>query len=276
MSKPFVKWVGGKTALLPELVKRVPSEFRVYHEPFVGGGALFWALKPENAYLSDLNDELINVWNVVKDDVGGLIHRLQEIEQEYKNNPDEVFYHIRALDRDEVVYSGMSPVNKAARTIFLNKTCYNGLYRVNSKNQFNAPHGKRKSVNICDEKTLLDCADVLNSCWISMFAADFREVKENAQSGDFIYMDPPYVPLTETSFVNYTAGGWENELNYQIRFLCEWCDDNDVKFMLSNSSAGMVYDLFGSYKIDEVYAPRRINSKGDERGNVKEVIIRNY
>lgn len=194
---PLVKWVGGKRQLMFELLKNMPESYNRYFEPFIGGGALFFELQPENGYISDMNAELINLYSVVRDNVYELIQDLNkhEITKDY-------FLKIRNLDRTKK-YNTLSNVEKAGRFIYLNRTCFNGMYRVNAQGQFNVPFGNYKNPRIVDADNLINCSKLLKNTEIK--CADFSEVLNKVKKGDFVYFDPPYVPLSETSsFTSYT------------------------------------------------------------------------
>jgi DNA adenine methylase len=269
LPKPFVKWAGGKTQLLPELFSRVPQRFRKYHEPFIGGGALFFALAPEDACISDNNSDLINVYQVVRDNVAALIRALGQFrhcEQEY--------YRIRDLDRTNG-YKRWGAVRKAARLIYLNKTCYNGLYRVNSKGHFNTPFGDYKNPKFYSRDNLLACSKALGAAEIKFDS--FEAVLGRAKKGDFVYFDPPYAPLSSTSnFTAYCKGGFDANMQKALRDICIRLDKIGVKFMVSNSSVPLILDLYNMFKVDFVQAARAINSKAAGRGLINEVVVRNY
>lgn len=266
---PIVKWVGGKRQLMFELIKNVPQNFKRYYEPFIGGGALFFELQPQNAYISDMNEELINLYSVVRDNVYELIHDLykHEISKEY-------FLEIRNLDRTEK-YKNLSNVERASRFIYLNRTCFNGMYRVNSKGEFNVPFGNYKNPRIVDESNLLNCSELLKKTEIK--CADFSEILNFVQKGDFIYFDPPYVPLSETSsFTSYTKDGFDIDMQFKLREVCDELNSMGVKFMLSNSDTKLVNELYANYEIKKVFASRQINANADGRGKITEVLVKNY
>lgn len=276
MCRPFVKWAGGKRQLVEELRRNRPAGYKRYIEPFIGGGALFFALKPEHAYISDINEELINIYKVVRDDVDKLIVELKKHEQQYKGgNPQEYFYTVRNADR-EAGYARWSRARKAARLIFLNKTCFNGLFRMNSRRQFNTPFGFYVNPAIVDEANLLACSRALATAEIA--AAGFDQVVEVARKGDLVYFDPPYVPLTATAnFTSYNGAGFDMEMQRQLRDVCDQLDEKGVKWMLSNSHTEFVLDLYQErYNVRRVEASRTINCKANKRGKVAEVIVTNY
>ncbi len=266
---PIVKWVGGKRQLMFELLKIMPKSYNRYFEPFVGGGALFFELQPENAYISDMNEELINLYSVVRDNVYELIEDLgkHEVSKEY-------FLEIRNIDRTEQ-YAKLSNIERASRFIYLNRTCFNGMYRVNSKGKFNVPFGHYKNPRIIDENNLLNCSKLLNKTEIK--CADFSEILTKVQKDDFVYFDPPYVPLNETSsFTSYTKDGFDIDMQFKLRDICDELDSMGVKFMLSNSDTKLVNELYANYEIKKVFASRQINANADGRGKITEALVRNY
>ncbi len=266
---PIVKWVGGKRQLMFELLKNMPENYNRYFEPFIGGGALFFELQPDNAYISDMNEELINLYQVVRDNVDKLITDLKkhDISKEY-------FMEIRNIDRTEE-YKNWSNVKKASRFIYLNRTCFNGMYRVNSKGEFNVPFGHYKNPRILDENNLINCSNLLQKTEIKH--ADFSEILTKVQKGDFVYFDPPYVPLSETSsFTSYTKDGFDIDMQFKLRDVCDELDSMGVKFLLSNSDTKLVNELYENYNIKKVFASRQINANAGGRGKITEVLVRNY
>ncbi|MCB0336146.1 MAG: DNA adenine methylase [Bdellovibrionales bacterium] len=266
---PFVKWAGGKRQMLPELRKRVPKKFNRYFEPFVGGGALFFDLLPESAVLNDSNRELINVYHVVRDQVDELIEDLSQ----HRHDAD-YFYELRDADRSEE-YVQWSAVTKASRFIYLNKTCFNGLYRVNQKGFFNTPFGKYVNPKILDEANLKVCSSALKS--VTLVCDSFLDLEQDIEEHDFVYFDPPYVPLSETAnFTGYQADGFDLDMHIELRNLCRRLSEKGVQILLSNSSAPLVTELYKGFKIKKVQANRAINSQGAKRGSVFELLISNY
>ncbi len=266
---PIVKWVGGKRQLMFELLKNMPKNYNRYFEPFIGGGALFFELQPDNAYISDMNEELINLYQVVRDNVDELITDLQkhDISKEY-------FMEIRNIDRTDE-YENWSDIQKASRFIYLNRTCFNGMYRVNSQGQFNVPFGHYKNPRILDENNLINCSNLLQKTEIKH--ADFSEILKKVKKGDFVYFDPPYVPLSETSsFTSYTKDGFDMDMQFKLRDVCDELDSIGVKFLLSNSDTKLVNELYENYNIKKVFASRQINANADGRGKITEVLVRNY
>ena len=266
---PIVKWVGGKRQLMFELLKNMPKSYNRYFEPFIGGGALFFELQPENAYISDMNEELINLYSVVRDNVYELISDLNkhEVSKEY-------FIDIRNLDRTSE-YKNLSNVQRASRFIYLNRTCFNGLYRVNSQGQFNVLFGNYKNPRIVNENNLLNCSELLKNTEIK--CADFSEILTKVKKGDFVYFDPPYVPLNETSsFTSYTKDGFDMDMQFKLREVCDELDSMGVMFMLSNSDTKFVNELYSNYEIKKVFASRAVNANAESRGKITEVLVRNY
>lgn len=267
--KPFLKWAGGKRQLLDILMQRLPQQFKNYHEPFLGGGALFFALGPTRAILSDLNDELINTYQVVRERTDELIHHLKQ--HEYS---EEYFYFMRAADR-EPGFSQADPVFRASRFIFLNKTCFNGLHRVNSRGHFNTPFGRYTNPTIVDEPAIRACARALENAELG--SASFHSVLDCAQAGDFVYLDPPYQPISTTaSFTQYAAHGFDRDAQETLLEVCRELNRRGVYFLQSNSYTQDVCDSYAEFEVERVAAKRAINSKGSARGVIPEALIRNY
>lgn len=267
--RPFVKWAGGKRQLLGQIDAYVPAEFGTYVEPFVGGGALFFYLLPERAVLVDNNPVLINAYHVVQRDVEALIVSLQQ-----HRNEKEYYYEIRAADRTPE-FADWTPVERASRTLFMNKCCYNGLYRVNSKGQFNVPFGKYKNPTICDAPNLRAVSRALQG--VTIRHGSFELCLEHAAAGDFVYLDPPYHPLSETaSFTSYTKDAFGPADQERLREVFGALDERGCKVLLSNSYCDFILDLYADYAIEPVLAKRAINSNAAKRGAIKEVLVRNY
>ncbi len=263
--KPFVKWVGGKRQLVNEIHKRIPLNFNRYYEPFIGGGAVFFSNGFNKAIISDVNQELINAYNVIKENVDNLIISLKK----HLYN-EEYFYELRKKDT-----SDLSNIERASRFIYLNKTCYNGLYRVNKKGKFNVPFGKYKSPLICDEENLKAVNYKLIKTKI--LCTDFEKSVLTAKENDFVYFDPPYMPLSSTSyFVGYSKNGFAYNEQLRLKSVYKKLSEKGVYCMLSNSYTNEVKELYSEYNIDTVKATRVINSKANGRGKIKEVIITNY
>ncbi|MEI8390752.1 MAG: DNA adenine methylase [bacterium] len=266
---PIVKWAGGKRQLLTDLKNNLPKKFNRYFEPFIGGGALFFNLHPENSYISDINPELINLYQVIKNNAYELIEDLKQ-----HKNTEEYFYEIRNIDRNSR-YKKWSDIQKASRFIYMNRTCFNGLYRVNSKGEFNVPFGKYSNPRILDEVNLLNCSQLFQNTEIRH--SDFSEILKHVQKGDFVYFDPPYAPLNETSsFTSYTKEGFGGDMQVKLKELCDELDNLGVYFMLSNSDTKGINELYKNYEIKKVFASRAINSVASKRGKITEVLVRNY
>ena len=268
---PFLKWVGGKRQLLPAINKFMPSSYKTYFEPFVGGGAVLFGIQPDKAVINDFNNELINVYQVIKNHPEELIEDLKQ----HKNEPD-YFYKIRELDR-KASFTKLSNIEKASRIIYLNKTCYNGLYRVNNAGEFNSPFGKYKNPNIVNDVTIKAVSKFLNKKDITILNGDFEEAVNSAKKGDFVYFDPPYVPVSESAnFTGYVQGGFDLKEQQRLRDVCNRLSNRGVKFLLSNSSTDKVHELYEGYSISIVKATRAINSNASKRGAIDEVLIKNY
>lgn len=267
--RPFLKWAGGKSQIVPELLARFPEKIDRYYEPFLGGGAVLFAFRPHAATVLDVNPELINVFKVVRDNVKTLIRSLRR-----RVYSEEQYYKLRDADR-KPGFAKWSAVRRAARLLYLNKTCYNGLYRVNSQGLFNTPFGKYKNPIICDAPTLRACSRLLQN--IDIREGDFRQIEHEVTTGDFIYFDPPYVPLTTTAnFTSYTKSGFDLEMQKDLYQLCCRLDRRGIRFMVSNSASQFVQELYKRFRIEPVYANRALNSKATARGKVQDCLIRNY
>ena len=276
-AKPFVKWAGGKNGLINSLTPFIPKKFNSYFEPFVGGGALFFYLKnhkilnSKKIYLNDKNLELINAYRQIKINPIEILKKLEILK---KNHNKEYFYKIRNLDRNSNFYS-LGEVFRAARFIYLNKTCFNGLCRYNAKGNFNTPIGSYKDPKIYDKELILSVHKALKN--VAITNKDFEIVSLKARKGDFIYFDPPYFPLNKTSsFVGYTDNFLANE---QIRLyeLFKTLDFEGIKVLQSNSNTDFIKELYKDFEIIEVRSKRAINCKGDKRGCITSLIIKgNY
>lgn len=268
-ARPFIKWVGGKRQLLPKILSVVPRKFNRYYEPFVGGGALFFELQPARAVLGDYNEELINAYRVVRDNPDELLRDLKR-----HKNDSVYFYKIRALDRNPKKYKSLSDVQRASRLIYLNKTGYNGLYRVNSKGQFNVPFGKYEDPLYADER-IRDCSVVLAGS--ELLCGDFEETVSSAKKGDFVYFDPPYAPLNSTSnFTSYTDQKFDDEMQLRLKLVCDDLHKRGVKFALSNSHTKEMVELYADYEVRQVMAARLVNSRASGRSKIKEILVTNY
>jgi DNA adenine methylase len=278
---PFVKWAGGKTQLLDRLDKLIPTTFNRYFEPFLGGGALFFYLSTVKnlrftAYLSDVNQELINAYRTVKSSIEELIDILQIYKTEYHKSPEDFYYKLR--DRFDVEKN--TDIERAARLITLNKTCYNGLYRVNTNGKFNVPMGKYRNPIICDSKNLRNASLTLRSFESHLYSQDYQKIlRDKAQTNDFIYLDPPYNPMTITaSFTGYTGSGFTMKDQQCLAETFKKLDARGCKILLSNSDTEYVKELYADYtkNIHLVNVLRSINSRTSKRTGHKELLIRNY
>ena len=270
---PFLKWVGGKRQLIPEIKKRLPKGLlnHPYYEPFIGGGALFFELQPRQAVISDYNEELINVYKIIKESPNELIEDLKKHE-----NTAEYFYEIRSVDR-QPLFNHLTNIERASRIIYLNKTCYNGLYRVNNAGEFNSPFGKYKNPNIVNEPVIRAVSKYLNSAQIQILNGDYEAILKNIPTNSFVYLDPPYHPISESSnFTGYVQGGWDEKDQLRLRIVCNALNDKGVKFLLSNSSSDFIKDIYSDYNIHVVQANRAVNSDSSKRGQVDEFLISNY
>ncbi len=273
----FVKWAGGKSQLLEQFGPLFPARFNRYIEPFVGGGAVFFHLYNQGrigngAILNDLNQELMNCYEVIRDRVEELIEELRR--HEPHKTEKSYFYEIRGWDR-KPGFKERSPVEQAARTIFLNRTCYNGLYRVNSRSQFNVPFGSYKNPTICDEDNLRAVSQALQG--VELRSEDFERCVEWAGPGDFLYLDPPYHPLSDTaSFTSYTSDDFGEDDQRRLAEVFRQLDQKGCIVMLSNSYTPLIKELYADYRREIVNAIRAISCKGDGRGSIPEFVILNY
>ncbi|MGA2448100.1 MAG: DNA adenine methylase [Polyangiaceae bacterium] len=263
-ARPFIKWAGGKRQLLPALIERVPESYGTYFEPFVGGGALFFSQRPGQAVLADVNTRLIRTYRGVRDHVDEVIGLLRDYPHDSK-----FYYDLRQRDIDSA-----SDAEVAAWFIYLNKTGYNGLYRVNRGNGFNVPFGRYANPTICDEPTLRACSAALAGVE-RLLVSDFEVAVADATRGDFAYFDPPYVPLSITSsFTSYTSQGFGLEDQIRLRDLARRLKKRGVRVLLSNSSTPFVRDLYAEdFDVEEVLATRMVNSKASARGAIIELVI---
>ncbi|SEK18691.1 DNA adenine methylase [Pseudobutyrivibrio ruminis] len=272
--KPVLKWAGGKRQIIQELKKALPEEgYNRYIEPFIGGGAFLFELQPEKAIINDYNGELTNLYKIIRDDADSLIKLLDLYKSKHCK---EFYYEVRAMDRMDD-YDKLSDVEKAARTVYLNRTCYNGLFRVNSKGYFNTPIGRYKNPQICDRENLLAIQSYLKKNKVKINTGDFEKTALLAKAGDFVYLDPPYYPLSPTSsFTDYTSAGFGEAEQIRLKKLCDKLTQKGVLFLQSNSDCDYIRNLYDGYSIKEVEVRRSINSKKDKRDNIKEVLIANY
>lgn len=274
-AKPFLKWVGGKGQLLEQFESLLPKKYNSYFEPFIGGGAVFFSINPKKAHINDINETLVNTYLHIKNDVDKLIKSLKKLEKEFisKDNESrkEFYYSLREK------YNSL-PANdfkKSLYFLFFNKTAFNGVYRENSKGGFNVPMGSYKNPKIIDEENLRAVAEALSNTKIT--SGSFYDAVKNAKAGDFVYFDPPYHPLSETSsFTSYSKDSFSKNDQIKLRDLFVELDKKGVYVMLSNSSAPFIQEIYSEYTQIPVFANRMINSKADKRGKILEVVIINY
>lgn len=270
---PFLKWVGGKRQIIPAITRFLPPNLDKLHylEPFIGGGAMLFHLRPNKALINDFNPELINVYEVIRDEVDALIKDLKK----HKNEAD-YFYRVREWDRNGKIQK-LSRIQRASRVIFLNKTCFNGLYRVNASGEFNVPFGRYKNPNIVNENVLRAVSRFLNESQIEIRNGDYAEAVKAARRNSFVYFDPPYHPLSPTSsFTGYITGGWGDHDQIRLKQVCDDLHRRGVKFLLSNSSTPFIRDLYRDYHVYIIKAGRAINAVASKRGAVDEVLVANY
>ena len=273
-AKPFVKWAGGKRSVIDKLTKLLPEKYNTYYEPFVGGGALLYELQPKKAVINDYNSELMNVYSCIKDE-NKFANMCSILNKHEMNHSEEYYYEIRDLDKNKTKFNKLTDYKRAARTIYLNKACFNGLYRVNSKNEFNVPFGKKTKVNTYDGPNLGIIHCLLNFNDIKILSTDFEESVKNAKKGDFIYFDPPYDSDTST-FNNYTENGFGKEQQRRLAKVFKDLDERGCYVMLSNYNTGLIKELYKGYNFNYITVSRNIGASASNRGKVQEVIITNY
>ncbi|HLX38922.1 MAG TPA: DNA adenine methylase [Ktedonobacteraceae bacterium] len=272
---PFIKWAGGKTQLLHQFDRLFPTRYNRYYEPFVGSGAVFFHLLPSEAVLSDANPNLIAVYRHIQYNVEELIYFLYDLRNRYHTMPpqeqEREYYRIRELYND----TPSGSLEKAAFLIFLNKTGYNGLYRESKRGGYNVPFGRYDNPAMFDESNLRAVSQALQH--VTLLNTDFSSVVETAQEGDFVYFDPPYVPLTKTaSFTSYTMGEFTQEQQSKLADVARHLAHKGVLIMLSNSSHDAVRELYRDWYVHEVKANRAVNSKPDLRGKITELVVTTY
>lgn len=271
-AKPFIKWVWGKRQLISQFENLFPKEFNNYFEPFLWGWAVFFNLQREQSYLSDVNEELINLYQIIKTKPKQLIKFLesQEISKER-------FLEIRSWDRTEWWLKKYSSVERAGRFIYLNRTCFNGIYRVNSKWEFNVPYWQHSNPDIVQKENILNASALLNKTKAEIKLQSFEKVLEKAQTWDFVYFDPPYDILTESAnFTSYDKSGFWRDMQTKLRDIFVKLDKKWVKVMLSNHNTPFIRELYKGFRFEIVKATRMLNSKGSWRGAVEEIVVMNY
>ncbi len=271
-AKPFIKWVWWKRQLIAQFQNLFPKNFNNYHEPFLWGGAVFFHLQKKQSFLSDINAELINVYATIKKSPKELISFLKTLE-----HSKEFYEKIRAWDREENWQNIFSEVERAGRFIFLNRTCFNWLYRVNSKWQFNVPMGKYANPDFVQEENILNTSKLLNKTDAIIKLQTFEKVLQNAEYWDFVYFDPPYDVLTDSAnFTSYDSSWFGRDMQKNLSELCRKLDAKWVKFMLSNHNTDFIREIYSGFKFEIVKANRMINSKASGRGKVEEIVVMNY
>ncbi|MFW6172823.1 MAG: DNA adenine methylase [Elusimicrobiota bacterium] len=272
-AKPFLKWVGGKRQLLEQFEDVFPKDFNIYHEPMVGGGAVFFHLTPKTAVINDTNEDLMRAYEVVRDNVDELIDLLKI----FKENHNKDFYYKTRDEFNELKKkaNGDNKIELTARLVYMNRTCFNGLYRVNQKGEFNVPIGRYKNPTICDEDTLRAVSQVLEN--VQILCGDFEKATESVATDDFVYFDPPYDPVSDTAnFTEYTNGGFGKEGQKRLAQTFRQLDKRDVKVALSNSDTDFIKNLYQGFNVHILKARRHINSNADGRGEINEVLITNF
>lgn len=289
-AKPFIKWAGGKSQLLEEIRRKYPSHVEKYCEPFVGGGAVLFDVlskfQPKEVLINDINKELINTYSQIKNNCGALISRLSDLQNIYrKHSPTEnkEFFYEKRTRYNELKVNGNEKENleKAALFIFLNKTCFNGLYRVNSKGLFNVPFNNAKNPLLCDEENLKKCSKLLQK--VSMTVGDYKQCKDFIDDKTFVYMDPPYRPLNTTqAFTAYSENGFSDKEQIELGKFIEEISEKGAKIVASNSDPKNIDendnffdDLYSKFEVLRVSASRMINSNAKKRGAIKELLISN-
>ena len=271
-AKPFIQWVGGKREMITQYQDYIPKKFNSYFEPFLGGGALFFHLAPNKAFLADSNLELVKTYEGVRDDVDTVINHLRLLKSKHSK---ELYLAIRNLDRVYNIFADFSNPEIAARFIYLNQTGFNGVYRVNQKGQYNVPIGSSLNRLICDENTLRKASEILKST--DLKCIDFEEFVKDAKKDDFVYFDPPYFPISIYSdFTRYTKEKFYKEDQIRLKEAIDKLTRKGCKVMLSNSDCEFIQDLYSDYKKIKVCSNRTLNCKSDRRGKVSELLIINY
>lgn len=269
--QPFLKWAGGKRQLLPIIRKYIPQKYGTYYEPFIGAGAVLFDIQPPIGMINDSNTELINCYKVIRDSIDELVLDLRQ----YKNEK-EYYYAIRDLDRDSN-FKKLDPIQRASRIIYLNKTCFNGLFRVNSAGQFNVPFGSYNNPKILDEIVLKAVHNYLSTKNIQIMNVDFEQAVIDAKKGDFIYFDPPYDPVSDTSsFTGYDLNGFGKNEQQRLGDVYKKLSDKGCFVLLSNSATDFILNLYKDFSIITVAASRNINSVATGRGKIDEVLVMNY
>lgn len=268
MADPILKWAGGKRKLSDEIISLMPKDYRkrAYHEPFFGGGAVFFQIKPKKGSINDVNKHLINFYRIVRDKPDELV----ETARQYPYDK-EVYYELR----DRFNHEEITDVEQAALLLYFNKTGFNGLYRVNSKNEFNVPFGRYKNPTIVPEDRIYEASELLKD--VEIFSRDFTYIIEYSNPGDLVYFDPPYLPVSDTSdFTSYSSDGFSYDDQLMLVDTCNKLDEKGVYFVLSNSNVKVLVDKYEEhFTVHTVQAARSINSKASKRGEVNEILVSN-
>ena len=265
-AKPFLKWAGGKGRLLGKLNKFFPKNYNRYFEPFIGGGAIFFHLNPEKAIINDLNEELVNLYKIIKDIPEELMEELNKLQN--KVSDKDFFLKMRSKKPKK-------ELEKAVRMVFLNRTCYNGMYRVNSKGEFNVPFGDMGNPKLYQKKNILACSHTLKKTTI--LNGDYKKLNRRIRENDFVYLDPPYVPHSETAhFTSYTSEKFGKEQQLELLTFCEKIDKKGGLFMLSNSYNEYTEELYQKFNINTIKAARSVAAKSESRAEIKEIVVTNY
>ena len=281
--KPFLKWVGGKRKLIPQLEVKFPDYIKnnefIYVEPFLGGGAMFFYLiskySIKKAYLNDLNDKLIDCYQNIRDHGDNLVRQLKKLEKDYYSSKDKKLFY---LERREEYNNSKLSVNKSALLIFLNKTGFNGMYRENSKGEYNIPFGDMNNPLICNSELILNISNILNNNDVEFSSKSFENILINKKN-IFYYLDPPYRPISKTSdFTSYTKNKFDDELQFKLKKYCDKINEKDNFLMQSNSFSedNFFQKLYSEMNIKKIYASRSISADGSKRGKAKEIVITNY
>lgn len=271
--KPYLKWAGGKRQLLPAIERHVPSSFTTYYEPFVGAGAVLFSLQPRRAVINDYNGQLMETYTAVRDHTEELIDLLRAHQAQ---NSSDYYYRVRAMDRDVRAFAALPAVERAARLIYLNKTCFNGLYRVNADGLFNVPYGQYEEPTICDEEGLRAVGRYLRSSRVRICSGDFADAVRYVSRSAFVYFDPPYHSEDNTNFTGYQAGGFGEAEQIRLRDVYARLSRRGVRCLLSNADTPFIRELYREYTIETVLATRAINANAGGRGRVAEVLIKNW
>lgn len=271
--EPFVKWAGGKRQLLDRIWERTPNKFDTYYEPFIGGGAVLFRLKPAKAVINDTNEQLINIYRQLKADPRAVIRAVNSLD---RGPCDKEYYLKRREEYNEKIQNKELDAECAAYMIWINKHCFNGLYRVNNKGLFNVPYNNKQLGKSIDEANLMSIGYYLQEADVQIYCMDFEDVCKKIGKDDFVYFDSPYIPVSETaSFTDYTKDGFTYDDHVRLSKLYKHLADNGVKCMLSNHDVDLVYELYDGFKIESTDVKRNINSNAKKRTG-KEVIITNY